>query len=164
MRNVIFLDRDGIINIERSEYTFKIEDFKFTPHLIDNLKTLRKMGFEFIVITNQGGISRKIYSHQDVLAVHQYLIAELKKHDIELVEIFYCPHHNTIEKCLCRKPLPLMIEKAVAKYNINKENSYMIGDSDRDSKAAQAAGIQAIQVESNRNWLPPLLNLIQKND
>ena len=151
MRKVIFLDRDGVINIERGEYTFKIEDFKIVKGLFEALRTLKDKGFEFIVITNQGGISKQLYNHNDVFNVHNYMQQMFKQANIPLLAIYYCPHHSFVEKCICRKPDSLMLEKAIAKYEVDISKSYFIGDSRRDELAGQKIGLKTIRVTANEN-------------
>lgn len=149
MRKIIFLDRDGVINVERGEYTFKVEDFVVVDGLFSALKKLQQNGFEFIVITNQSGISKGIYTHQNVQQINNLMKEEFIKHQLKLLDIYYCPHHNDVEKCICRKPDSLLLEKAIAKYNVDVSNSFFIGDSDRDIEAAQKAGVKAIKVNKN---------------
>ena len=151
MRKVIFLDRDGVINIERGDYTYKIADFKFVDGLFIALEKLKQQGFEFIVITNQGGISKGIYSHQDVLTINDLMRKEFFKQEVPLLDIFYCPHHNDIENCICRKPNSLLLEKAIAKYEVDIKKSFFIGDSNRDIEAAQKVGVNGIKVNKNDN-------------
>ena len=69
---MVFLDRDGVINVEPGHYTYEVENFKFVPGLFDALKVLKADGFKFIVITNQGGISKGVYNHSDVICVHNF--------------------------------------------------------------------------------------------
>ena len=104
-----------------------------------------------IVITNQGGISRGQYTREDVEALHHHLNKLLEKEGAAVDEFYYCPHHSDHEKCLCRKPLPLMIQKAMAQFGIDPKQSWMIGDSQRDMEAGRAAGLKTILVESNGN-------------
>ena len=151
MRKIIFLDRDGVINVERGEYTFKIEDFKIVDGLFEVLKALEERGFEFIVITNQGGISKSLYNHDDVFNVHKYMRERFEEASISILDIYYCPHHAIHEKCICRKPDSLMLEKAIAKYNVDIHNSYFIGDSRRDELAGQKLGMNTIKVTKNEN-------------
>ena len=151
MKKIIFLDRDGVINVERGEYTFSVEDFIFVDGLFSALKKLQQNGFEFIVITNQGGISKGIYTHQDVQQLNNLMKAAFKNHQLKLLDIFYCPHHNDVEKCICRKPDSLLLEKAIAKYNIDINKSYFIGDSDRDINSAHKVGVKGIKVNKNDN-------------
>lgn len=149
MRKIIFLDRDGVINVERGEYTYNVNDFVFVDGLFSALKKLQQHGFEFIVITNQGGISKGIYAHQDVLQLNHLIQEEFKKHQLQLLAFFYCPHHSDVEKCICRKPNSLLLEKAIAKYNVDCNNSFFIGDSDRDIEAANKVGVKGIKVNKN---------------
>ena len=160
MRKVVFLDRDGVINIERGEYTFKIEDFKPVEGLFQALKVLKDKGFGFVVITNQGGISKGIYNHNDVISVHSCMQEWFKEANIPLLDIYYCPHHSFIEKCICRKPDSLMLEKAISKYNVDINNSYFIGDSRRDELAGQKIGLKTIRVTANES----LINYINQID
>src|ERR1035437_8426942 len=104
MNKVVFLDRDGVINIERGEYTWKIEDFKLTVGLISFLKEVQQKGFLTIIISNQGSIGKGVCTMEDVNKAHQYLKDELKRSNTELTDLYYCPHHPNSGKCLCRKP------------------------------------------------------------
>jgi len=149
MNKVIFLDRDGVINFEPGDYTFTVEGFMINDGLFEALKNLDKRGFQFIVITNQGGISKKLYNHNDVESVHSYMNQCFKEEGIELLDIYYCPHHAINEKCICRKPDSLMLEKAISRYNVDKSKSYFIGDSRRDVLAAEKAGVTGIQIKVN---------------
>lgn len=149
MRKVIFLDRDGVINIERGDYTFRLEDFVFVDGLFAALAFLKNHGFEFIVITNQGGISKGIYNHDSVIVLNKLIETEFKKHQLYVLDIYYCPHHSVLEKCICRKPNSLLLEKAIAKYSIDTTKSYFIGDSDRDIDAAHKVGVKGIKVNKN---------------
>jgi D-glycero-D-manno-heptose 1,7-bisphosphate phosphatase len=151
MNKAVFLDRDGVINHDPGDYTYNLSGFTLNDGIIENLKRLFDHGYLLIIITNQGGISKKLYTHQDVEEIHQYLRDELKKADVELSEIYYCPHHSINEKCLCRKPSSLMIEKALARFNIDPKKSYMLGDKPRDVECAENTGVKGIQVEINKN-------------
>jgi len=149
---VIFLDRDGIINLERGEYTWEIKNFEFTRNFFPFLRTLTNEGYKFIVITNQGGINKELYSQDDVQVLHEWMKSEFEKEDIKLLDVFYCPHHSDFQKCLCRKPGSLLIEKALAIHQIDPSKSIMLGDRERDVEAANRAGIKGILIESNPDW------------
>lgn len=149
MKKVVFLDRDGVINIDNNNYTWKIEDFIFTNKLFESLLELKKKGFEFIVITNQGGISKNLYTKDDVFNLHNHMQQQFEENGIQLLDIYFCPHHSSIEKCLCRKPNSLLLEKAIAKYNISSKHSYFIGDNERDMLAATNAGISGVKINTN---------------
>jgi len=149
-KKAIFLDRDGVINSNEGRYyTWKPEDLRFNPGVIETLKELKSRGYMLIVITNQGGISRGEYTRKDVEVFHLHLNSLLDKEDAALDEFYYCPHHGENKKCLCRKPQPLMIQKAMAHFGIDPGQSWMIGDSQRDIEAGKAAGLRSILVKSN---------------
>ena len=150
MKKAVFIDRDGVINSDKDHYyIFRIEDFKINPGVIPVLKELQEKGYLLIVITNQGGISRGQYGKQDVDLLHSHFLDLMHQEKIKITEIIYCPHHHTIENCLCRKPKPLMLQKAMAKYAIDPAHSYFIGDKESDLLAGQAAGINTILIEAN---------------
>lgn len=149
MIKVVFLDRDGVINFEPGDYTYEVEHFKIVEGLFEGLYLLKEKGYQFIVITNQGGISKGIYSHDAVKNVHSYMQKYFTENGIDLLDIYYCPHHAVNEKCICRKPDSLMLEKAIARYNVDKTRAYFIGDSKRDVLAAKKAGISGVLVRSN---------------
>ena len=157
----IFFDRDGvIINNAHHYYIYKVEDVEFIDGIFDNLKLLKNKGYEFFVVSNQGGIAKKEYTQNDVNKVHQYIKNEFGVHGIEFRDIYYCPHHDTIEACLCRKPSPLMLEKLIAKYHVDVEQSYLIGDNITDIQAADAAGVKGIKIDANQNMRPFIQELI----
>ncbi len=148
----IFLDRDGVIvNNSQHYYIYKKEDVEFVDGVFENLISLRNAGYEFFIVTNQGGIAKKQYTMDDVNKVHHYIANELEKSGIIIRDIMVCPHHESVEKCLCRKPSPLMIEKLIALYQIDPKQSFFIGDSDTDIQAAKAAGVKGIKIEGNKN-------------
>ena len=152
LKKAIFLDRDGVINNNRGRYyTWLKEDLEINPGVTETLRMLKERGYMLIVITNQGGISKGAIHQEDVEVLHIHLNALLDKEGASVDEFFYCPHHSDHEKCLCRKPLPLMIQKAMARFGIDPQQSWMIGDSERDMEAGKAAGLNTILVESNGN-------------
>ena len=162
MNKAIFLDRDGVL-IDNSEhyYIWKTEQLTLTDGVVENLQLLAREGFLLFIVSNQGGISRGLYTKDNILKLHDELIQTFKANNIEITEIAFCPHHPEVEKCFCRKPDSLMIEKLMAKYRIRKLDSYFIGDSLSDMDAAEKAGIQGIQIAANQNMIPYLSFLNQ---
>jgi len=156
----LFLDRDGVINRERGEYTYRVEDFEILPSVLESLQLAQEKGYKLIVITNQGGIAKGIYTHQDVEKAHRYLTDELEKNGVTLTDIFYSPHHQDYSKSLDRKPDSLMLEKAIAIYNINPDQSIMIGDSERDIIASEKVGVKGIKIEPNSSIFDIVQNLL----
>lgn len=157
MNKAIFLDRDGIINKEIG-YVYKPEDFVLTDDIVESLKKFKEAGFIFIVITNQSGIAKGLYKHEDVARVHDKMISLFKAKGISFHAIYYCPHHPDAEPCICRKPDSGMIEKGLARFNIDPKRSYMIGDKERDKEAGEKAGLTAWQIESDA----PKLQLVEE--
>lgn len=148
MNKAIFLDRDGVINFECG-FTFRLEDFKILPGLIDALKEFRKRGYMLIVVSNQSGIAKGLYTQANVEMLHEYLVSTLKKEGLAFDEIYYCVHHPDVSKCICRKPDSLFIEKALARFDIDPSKSFFIGDKERDTDAAHKAGVKGIMIEAN---------------
>jgi D-glycero-D-manno-heptose 1,7-bisphosphate phosphatase len=162
MKRAVFLDRDGIINSDEGlYYVFKKADFKLNPGVLECLKILSSRQYLLIVISNQGGISRGLYTKEEVEEIHVILKEECTKAGFELDEIYFCPHHHEIEKCICRKPGTLMLEKAIARFEINKEQSFFVGDRESDVETAIVAGIQPILLKANGN-LMECLRFIQE--
>ncbi len=154
MNKAVFLDRDGVLNAETGNYVSSIEEFTILPQVAEALKIWQDKGYLLIVITNQGGIARGLYTHRDLEEMHMLLQQHLNDAGVLLHEIYYCPHHPEYTgKCLCRKPGSLWVEKAIARFRIDPARSFFIGDRERDIQAAEAAGVMGILVESNRSLL-----------
>lgn len=163
MTKAVFLDRDGVINDGSLYYTYKIEDFHFNEGLFDGLKMLRDAGFIFIVITNQAGVAKGLYTDDDVKKLHAYMCDELKKQGINIAAVYYCPHYPEISgPCECRKPGTLLIEKAIKEFDIDREKSFLIGDGSRDIEAATRAGITGIKIEKNESIVPYCKKICEK--
>lgn len=149
MAKALFLDRDGVINRERGEYTFRTADFEVLPELVETLKQVQNLGYLIIVITNQGGIAKGLYTHADVLACHQKFVEACAEKEVEITDIFYSPHHQDYSRSLDRKPDSLMLEKAMAIYQINASESYFIGDSERDVIAGEKVDVTSFLIPKN---------------
>ena len=148
MKKAVFLDRDGVINVERG-YTHRLEDFVILPDLIEVLQLLQNNGYLLIVVSNQSGIAKGLYKQSDVETIHQFMLNEFTKSGIRLSEIYYCVHHPDVSRCICRKPDSLFIEKALARFDIDAKQSYFIGDKERDVEAGEKAGVKGILIEAN---------------
>jgi len=135
----IFLDRDGEINKE-VEYLFRISDFEFIDGIFDACLHFQKLDYEIVIVTNQSGITRGYYNENDYQKLTGWMLDQFNDNGINILDTFYCPH-TPESLCECRKPKPGMLIEAKHKYNINMKDSWMIGDSESDIKAANAAGI-----------------------
>jgi len=151
MNKAVFLDRDGVLNRERDAYTWKLEDFEILPDVIPALKILKQKGY---------GIGKGLFNFEDVERVHQYLRDKLSDAGVQLEEIYYCFHHPETGKCICRKPDSLLVEKSIARFDIDVKTSYFIGDKERDILAGQKAGIKGILIEQNTSLLDAIKQII----
>lgn len=153
MKNkAVFLDRDGVLCKELGRYLVGVEEFQVLEHVPQLLNGLKKKGYLLIMISNQGVISRGNLTQKQVEEMHIKLQDVLLGSSAQLDAMYYCPHHPEVESCICRKPEPLMIQKAIARYNIDKGASIMIGDSPRDVESAERAGVRGVMVKSNESW------------
>lgn len=151
MQKVIFLDRDGVINIEK-DYLYKIEDFEFVDGVFDSLQYLQGLGYKLVIITNQSGIGRGYYTLAQYTQLTNWMKKEFEKNGIDIFEVFCCPHAPT-EKCNCRKPNIGMIEKTAQLLEIDYKKSWLIGDKDSDIQTAYNANItNTIQVRSGHKF------------
>ena len=139
----VFLDRDGVLNRERGDYTYRLEDFEVLPGVPEALALLKENGYLLIVVTNQAGVAKGLYQRADVLACHQ----KLQEACNALVDaIYFAPNHPGYSESLARKPDSLMLERAMARYDIDPARSWLVGDSLRDLEAAAKVGVQAVLV------------------
>jgi D-glycero-D-manno-heptose 1,7-bisphosphate phosphatase len=163
MNKAIFLDRDGVINNETGHYYItKAVDFVLNDGITDLLSWLMKEGFLLIVITNQGGISRGMYARHDTDLIHEKMSELLNAQGIVIDEIYYCPHHPENEKCICRKPDSVQIEKAIARFSIDPTISWFIGDRETDMEAARKTGLGTIKVNTNQDMSSVLKMMKEK--
>jgi D-glycero-D-manno-heptose 1,7-bisphosphate phosphatase len=159
LNKAVFLDRDGVINRKGSSYyVFREEEFFFNKGVVEALKYFSDEGFKLIIITNQGGISKGIFNEGHLAKLHNYMLCRLKNYNIEISDIYYCPHHPEVSQCLCRKPGTLLFEEAIKKHDIDVQESFMIGDSDTDIQAASRMGIKGILIPTNGNMMDLVVN------
>lgn len=162
MKNrAVFFDRDGVINNNAEHYyVYKKDQLKLNPDIDRAIAAINKAGLMVIVVSNQGGISRGHYDTNHVDTLHNEIQRRLELAHAQVDDFYFCPHHNKIEKCLCRKPGTLLIEKAAAAYDIDLSISFMIGDSDRDIEAGEKAGLQCYKVEANTSVWPVITKIL----
>lgn len=149
-----FIDRDGVINEERS-YVYRPIDFVLLPGVVEGLSLLRELGYALIVVSNQSGVARGFYTESDIELLHNYMRKELSTAGAPIDGIYYCPHHPSGSvatlaiNCDCRKPSPGMIFRAAIEFDIDLRSSVMIGDRITDVQAGHNAGVSLnIIVES----------------
>lgn len=146
MQKALFLDRDGIINVDHG-YVSKIEDFEFNEGIFE---LLQDISYPIFVITNQSGIGRGYYTLEEFKALTEHMLFQFANKGIKITEVFFCPHSPN-QECECRKPKPKMILDAAKKYNIDLKNSIFIGDKHSDMQAALHAGVGMKIIVANRS-------------
>lgn len=152
MKKAIFLDRDGVINLEKKDYVKSIKEFQIIDNVPKAIATLKEKGFLVIVITNQSAINRKLLTIEVLNEIHNHLQKILKNNNTSIDYFYFCPHRPD-EKCKCRKPNPGMILKAAQEHDIDMNQSFMIGDSLTDIQAAEKAGCEGILLNQNQTLL-----------
>ena len=142
----VFLDRDGVVNKDVG-FLHRINDIYIFNSTIRGLKLL-KDDFSFVIVTNQAGIARGLYSDKQFHIVNNTIVDILKQNDIKILKTYYCPH-DLDSSCECRKPLPGMLESAIVEFGIDRSESWILGDRDTDIQAGIAAGISGIKISSD---------------
>lgn len=152
-KKAIFLDRDGTI-IKEKHYLHTPEDVELEKNCLNALQKLKKAGYVFVIVTNQAGIAKGIFTTEDHDKTKQRLLEILKEHGIEIEKYYFCPHHPDakIEQykldSFDRKPNPGMLINAINDLNIDPQRSYMVGDKLIDIQAGQSLHIKSILVET----------------
>jgi D-glycero-D-manno-heptose 1,7-bisphosphate phosphatase len=143
MNKCVFLDRDGVLNTDDPNYTYRISRFKIIPGVCEALYELKVAGYKLVVVTNQSGIAQGIYTIEQMKICHTYLQNECE----HVIDYFYfCPYHPSVSHSLTRKPGTLMFERAIARFDIDIRYSWMVGDRGRDIVPARQLGIRTIQI------------------
>lgn len=142
MNKALFLDRDGVINLEK-HYLHKIEDFEFVEGIFDLCRHFQAQGYLIVVVTNQSGIARGYYGEEEFAVLTAWMRERFKENGVEISAVYHCPHHPEISgPCSCRKPEPGMLLKAAEMFDIDLASSVLVGDAERDIEAAINAGVQ----------------------
>lgn len=148
MNSAFFFDRDGVLDVDIIDL-HEVEKFQWIEGAMDAIKYCNDRGLLVVVITNQSGIARGVFTEDDVKKIHAHMQSDLAKIGAHIDAFYYCPHHpnGTVDEykkvCDCRKPKPGLILRACEDLNINPSTSMMIGDHDRDVEAGQNAGLKS---------------------
>lgn len=143
MTRCVFLDRDGVLNKDNPNYTFTIKTFEILPGVLEGLRLLKDQGYRLVVVTNQSGIDKGLYTIEEMKVCHEYLQRECGG----IIDHFYfSPYHRSVTASLFTKPESLLFEKAIAKFGIDVSKSWMVGDRSRDLIPAKKLGIKTIQI------------------
>lgn len=153
-RPAAFLDRDGVINVDHG-YTYRVEDLAFTPTAIEAIRLLNEADYRVIVVTNQSGVARGLYTVADVERFHEAMQSALGAGGARIDAYYYCAYHpdGTVAEYAIehedRKPGPGMILRGMRDWQVRREGSFMIGDKQSDADSARAAGLPALIVPAN---------------
>ena len=167
MEKYIFLDRDGTINVEK-HYLHNIEDFEYEAGVLKALEGLQKLGYKFIIVTNQAGIAKGYYTESDYLILEEFIENDLREKGIIIQKTYHCPHHPQGKipynvNCDCRKPKTGMFLEAIEEFDIDIENSYMVGDRFTDLKPADELGIYPVLIKTGYGT-DQLNSLVESNE
>jgi D,D-heptose 1,7-bisphosphate phosphatase len=149
----VFLDRDGTIN-EEVGYMDSLEKLKIIPEAFETIRLINQNAMKAVVITNQSGVARGLFSEEFVHTVHAIIQERLKARKAFIDAFYHCPHHPTegqgvyLQTCNCRKPAPGLLFKAADEMEIDLGRSYMIGDMPKDVEAAKRAGAKGVLVRT----------------
>lgn len=147
----VFLDRDGVINVNRRDHVKSWEEFQFLPGSLNSVSILTRTGLPIFVITNQAIINRRIVSRAAVDEIHQRMCQEVARHGGQIQGVIYCPHKPE-ELCDCRKPRTGLLHRTAQDFGLDLEQSYVVGDALSDIAAGLSAGCQSVLVLSGRGW------------
>jgi D-glycero-D-manno-heptose 1,7-bisphosphate phosphatase len=160
LRRAAFIDRDGVINEER-EYVHKVEDFVILPGAVAGLKALQDAGFTIVVVTNQAGIGRGLYTEAAFHELTLHMQTLLSESGVHVSGVYFCPHHPTAglgpyrQDCECRKPRPGMLRRAAREMGLDLSRSVLVGDKMSDVEAGRSAGLaEAVLVETGHALSP----------
>jgi D-glycero-D-manno-heptose 1,7-bisphosphate phosphatase len=140
LNKVVFLDRDGTINVDYG-YVHTKEKFELINGAIEGLKIFQKMDYKLIIITNQSGIGRGYFTEAEYLEFQNCIDDILKSNGVEITAYYYCPHDSD-SKCNCRKPNIGLFEQAGVDFDIDWGKSIVIGDRYRDLAVCEAKGVK----------------------
>lgn len=146
-RKALFLDRDGVVNIEIG-YLHRIEDVKFVPGIFSLCRTAIKLGYRLVIVTNQAGIARGFYTEADFERLMLWMREELRAQGVELDAVYYCPYHpehgvgEFKREHEDRKPGVGMLKRAEREFGVLLEDSVLVGDRCSDIAAANKAGLK----------------------
>lgn len=158
-RKAAFIDRDGVINVERG-YVHRIEDFELIDGVVEALRILHEHGYILIVVTNQAGIAKGYYTEESFHKLTLHMRALLQAQGVEVADVYHCPHHPDgvvqpyAKSCDCRKPQPGLLYQAAIDLGVNLSASVLVGDKVSDVEAGRAAGVGRRMLVRSGHVLP----------
>jgi D-glycero-D-manno-heptose 1,7-bisphosphate phosphatase len=147
MRKPLFLDRDGVLNVDVSPYLARLDQLQIFPWTVRTLVRLYEAGYDLYVISNQQGVALGITSPEELTNITNALKESVRPHGVEFKKFFYCTAHDG-EQHPWRKPNPGMILAAAEEFGFDPTGAFLIGDWWKDMAAARAAGCRPLLVPS----------------
>jgi len=157
----VFLDRDGVINVDSPDYIKSWEAFRFLPGSLEAIARLTRAGLAVIVITNQSAVNRGMMPLEELETIHRRMCRAAADSGGRIADIFFCPHRPD-ENCDCRKPRPGMILAAAERHGTDLSGSVMVGDSEKDILVGRAAGCGATVLVKTGNGETAMQSLARK--
>lgn len=145
MVRALFVDRDGVLNEKMPEGTYvtRPELLRVLPGVPEAVARMNRAGWRVVVVTNQRGIARGLFTEEDLAGVHRFLVVQLG--EARLDAIYHCPHAGDAG-CGCRKPAPGMLLRAAAELDLDLGASWMVGDHPSDVEAGRRAGVRTVWI------------------
>lgn len=159
MQPAAFIDRDGVINREL-HHVHRIEDFHVLPGVVEGLRMLASAGYRLVVVTNQGGIAKGLYTPEDYELLTQHMRHWFAERGVEFAGVYHCPHHpeGSVARwklaCSCRKPEPGLLLQAANELGLDLARSVIVGDKISDMLAGQRAGVEQLVLVESGHALP----------
>jgi D-glycero-D-manno-heptose 1,7-bisphosphate phosphatase len=163
MNQAVFLDRDGVLNEELGDYVWTPERFRIVPGVPASLRRLKAAGYRLVVVTNQAGIAKGLYSRAEVEMCHS-LLQQACGHIIDA--LYFSENHPSVSESIFRKPDSGMLEKAIARFGIDPARSWIVGDRARDLEAGAKVGVRGILVGHSEEvaFSPRVADLVSATD
>jgi len=153
VRRAVFLDRDGTL-LEEGNFVDRLDKLIFFPYSIDAVRALNRADLAVVVVTNQSGVARGLYTEDFVREAHRDIDKRLKDAGARIDGFYYCPHHpqGSVESlrvdCQCRKPNPGQLIRAAAELDLDLTKSFIVGDRWKDIEAGEAVSARGILVRT----------------
>lgn len=144
----VLLDRDGTIIYDK-HYLSDPDGVELLPGAVEGLRRMVEMGFKLVVLTNQSGVGRGYYTHEDVVACNERMKDLLAAQGVEIESVYYCPHAPE-DECRCRKPAPGLMEQAVQEHGFTPKDAFMVGDKQADMGVGRNTGATTILVRTGK--------------
>lgn len=162
MKKYLFIDRDGTLIKEPQDFQIdSIEKFELLPDVISSLQKLSQAGFEFVMVTNQDGLGTQSYAQKDYDLIQTLLMSILSSQGIKFKEVLMCPHFED-DKCTCRKPKTELVHSYISSNEMDRKNSFVIGDRQTDLDLAKNMGLEGIKLNEETSWKNITRDLLDK--